>query len=46
MEAIVTREKDIQAEFLSIIDAEKKHESYLTKVFRRKVKRSNVLLIV
>lgn len=42
MEAILSREKDIHAEFMSIIESGNKHEGYLTKVFKRKVKRSKV----
>ena len=42
MEAIVSREKDIQAEFSALAEMGNKHESYLNKVFKRKVKRSKV----
>ena len=42
MEAIVSREKDIQAEFLALAEMGNKHESYLNKVFKRKVKRTKV----
>ena len=44
VEEVIAREKDLSDEFWKCLGENNKHEEYLTKVFKRKIKRSKVRL--
>ena len=46
IEVVITRGKDIHDDFQRSIGTGNKNEAYLTKVFKKKIKRSKVFLII